>query len=58
VALPEDVFQVEDASNDAADWDDDRPEADPPPGVSTEPIDHVPKSLLSQLGLTLVLIII
>jgi len=47
MALPDDVFLVEDASNDEADWDDDRPKAEPPPGVSAEPI------LLSQLGLTL-----
>jgi len=47
MALPEDIFLVEDVNNDEADWDADRPEAEPPPGVSTAPI------LLSQLGLTL-----
>ena len=51
MVLPDDVFLVEDATNDEADWDDDRPEAEPPPGVSAEPIDHIPKSLLSQLQL-------
>jgi len=34
MALPEDAFLVEDASNDEADWDDNRPEAELPPGVS------------------------
>jgi len=42
MALPEDVFLVEDANNDDADWDDDRPEAEPPPSVSAMPIeDHI-----------------
>jgi len=39
MALPEDVFLVEDANNDDADWDDDRPKAEPPPGVSAMPIE-------------------
>jgi len=44
MALPDDVFLVEDTSNDEADWNDARPKAEPPPVL-----------LLSPLGLTLTL---